>query len=254
MVVVQISDPHVTPYGASPGAGVDSFSNLSRAIARANALQPKPAAIVISGDLVEHGTRDEYRRLAQALAASDVPVHLMTGNHDDRDALAGVFPELASRIGAYGLQYVVDLGPLRLVLLDSLIEGTSAGALEASRLAWLDDRLREARDTPAIVFVHHPPVLTGLAHVDGSALIDPGALESVIASHANVLRVASGHIHCSLAAAFGGTTLSVCPSTAHQFALDLRDQGRIVAVAEPPAFQVHRFGAGRLFTYTRPVD
>jgi 3',5'-cyclic AMP phosphodiesterase CpdA len=209
--------------------------------------------VVVSGDLVEHGSRDEYRRLAGALERCAAPVHLMTGNHDDRDALVDVFPHLARGCGAWGLQYAVDLPSLRLLLLDSLVEGTSGGALDAARLAWLDERLAEAPSRPAIVFVHHPPVLTGLPHVDSSALANGDALAEVVFRHRNVIRVASGHIHRSLCAAFAGTMLTVCPSTAHQFALDLRERGRIAPVAERPAMQVHRFAQGQLFTYTVPV-
>lgn len=254
MIVVQLSDPHVTVEGDSPGAGVDSYASLLRAIERVSAIEPQPAAVVVSGDLVERGTLDEYRRLAVALAKVGAPVHLMTGNHDDRDALAEAFPHLAPRRGPWGLQYVVDVAPLRLVLLDSLVEGTAAGALDGTRLDWLDARLAEEPARPTIVFVHHPPVTTGLAHVDGSALSNGDALAAVVMRHRNVVRVASGHIHRSLATAFAGTMLTVCPSTAHQFELDLRDCGRIAPVRNGPAFHVHRYHAGSLFTYTVSID
>jgi len=207
MLVVQLSDPHIAPAGVSPGAGVDSYASLARALARVHVLDPRPAGIVVSGDLVERGTREEYARLSALLAPVALPVWLMTGNHDDRDELAGAFPELARHRGAFGLQYVVDLGEARLVLLDSLVEGTAGGALDDLRLAWLDERLAED-DRPAIVFVHHPPVSTGLAHVDRSALANADALADVV-SPRHVARVASGHFRRALSVGFAGTTLSV---------------------------------------------
>ena len=253
MLVAQISDPHVTVPGDSPGAGVDSFANLRRALAVVDALDPRPAGIVISGDLVEHGTRGEYRRLREALADAGLPVWLMTGNHDRRDMLLEVFPEIRAHRGPWGLQYAIDAGPLRLLLLDSLVEGTSGGFLDDARLAWLDARLSERPEHATMVFVHHPPVATGLVHIDSSMLANGDALGEVIGRHRQVMRVASGHIHRSLACEFGGTTLTVCPSTAHQFVLDLRDGGRIVPVAEEPALQLHRWNGERLFTYTVPL-
>ena len=252
MIIVQISDPHIAPDGTSPGAGVDASANLARALAVVIAMTPRPQGIVVSGDLVEHGTRDEYDRLRQLLDAVDVPVWLMTGNHDDRDALVDAFPALDRHRGRWGLQYTADAGDLRLVFLDSLVEGSSGGALDDARLAWLDERLRESA-RPTMVFVHHPPVATGLPHIDRSALENGDALAEVIGRHRHVVRVASGHIHRALAVAFAGTTLSVCPSTAHQFALDLRGDGRITPVAETPAFHVHRFHDLRVFTYTVPI-
>ena len=229
MVIVQISDPHVMRDGESPGAGVDAAANLASALARASSLPERPNAIVISGDLVEHGSRDEYRRLASLIRDVDIPVWLMTGNHDDREAMIDVFPALARHRVECGLQYEVALGD--------------------ARLRWLDEALA-GDHRPTLVFVHHPPVTTGLSHIDGSALADGGALEHVIGRHPQVVRVASGHIHRAMSVEFAHTTLSVCPSTAHQFALDLAAHGRIVAVAETPGFQVHRLHAGRVFTYT----
>jgi 3',5'-cyclic AMP phosphodiesterase CpdA len=248
MVIVQISDPHVTREGESPGAGVDAAASFATALACASSLALRPSAIVVSGDLVEHGSRDEYRRLASLIRDVDIPVWLMTGNHDDREAMIDVFPALARHRVECGLQYEVAVGDARLLLLDSLEEGQSWGTLGDARLRWLDEALA-GDHRPTLVFVHHPPVTTGLSHVDGSALVDGGALEYVIGRHPQVVRVASGHIHRSMSVEFAHTTLSVCPSTAHQFALDLAPDGRIVAVAEAPGFHVHRLHAGRVFTY-----
>lgn len=253
VLIAQISDPHITVPGVSPGAGVDSFANLQRALALVGTLDPRPAGIVVSGDLVEHGTREEYGRLRDALADAGLPVWLMTGNHDRRDGLLEVFPELRAHHGTWGLQYAIDAGPLRMLLLDSLVEGKSGGLLDDARLAWLDARLGAAPERATMVFVHHPPVATGLAHIDSSMLANGDALAEVIGRHRQVVRVASGHIHRALACEFGGTTLTVCPSTAHQFVLDLRDGGRIVPAAETPAFQLHRWNGERLFTYTVPL-
>ncbi len=253
MLFAQISDPHVALPGESPGAGVDSYENLVRAVAAINGLEPLPLALVVSGDLVERGARDEYERLATVLATARMPWWLMPGNHDDRDALCAVFPSCASARGSWGVQCAVDLPPLRLLLLDSLVPGTPAGLLSAASLDWLEDRLAQSPTTPTVVFVHHPPALTGLAHFDRSGLGNGDALAAVITRHRQVVRVASGHIHRSLACGWAGTTLTVCPSTAHQFALDLRESGCITPIADTPAYQLHRWCDGVLFTYTVPV-
>lgn len=253
MLFAQISDPHVTLPGESPGAGVDSFDNLLRAIAAINGLDPLPQALVVSGDLVERGTPEEYVRLATALAAVRMPWWLMPGNHDDRDALGSTFPSCASARGPWGIQSVVDLPPLRLLLLDSLVPGTPAGELSAASLVWLEEHLAHSPTVPTIVFVHHPPAITGLAQFDGSGLRNGDALAAVIARHPQVVRVASGHIHRALSCGWAGTTLTVCPSTAHQFELDLRERGRITPVADAPAYQLHRWNGGVLFTYTLAV-
>lgn len=254
MLIAQVSDPHVTVAGASPGAGVDSHARLARTLAAIVALVPRPHAIVLSGDLVESGSEAEYGRLASLIAPAPIPVHAMAGNHDDRAALARALPDHASRCGVHGLHYVVDHPPLRLVLLDSLVPGEPGGALADGQIAWLDRVLAQRPGAPTMVFVHHPPATTGLAHVDRSALADDRAFAAVIRRHSQVVRVSCGHLHRTVVVNWAGTTLSVCPSTAHAFALDLAAEGRIRPVATPPMFQLHRWHGGALHTYTAGVD
>ena len=54
-------------------------------------LDPRPHAIVITGDLAEHGHPGAYAHLRDLLEAVPVPVHLVAGNHDDRAAMLDVF-------------------------------------------------------------------------------------------------------------------------------------------------------------------
>ena len=81
----------------------------------------------------------------------------MMGNHDVRETFRQVFPEVPTHDGF--VQYVVDQGPLRLMMLDTLEEGRHGGGFCETRAAWLRRRLAEepARAT-VIVFMHHPPV------------------------------------------------------------------------------------------------
>jgi Icc protein len=80
VLLAQLSDPHLTtgPLSAEPASG------LYTALGRALALEPSPDCVLISGDLADHGQREEYEALREILAGIPVPVHLMAGNHDDR--------------------------------------------------------------------------------------------------------------------------------------------------------------------------
>ncbi len=254
MLIAQISDLHVTVPGQSPGAGVDSADNLARAVTAINALDPQPDVVVASGDLVEWGTDAEYERLRDLLRALRAPYRLMAGNHDERAALLRTFPECAPIDASLGIQQTIDAGSLRLMLLDSLVPGAALGTLGGERLAWLDAQLTEARAVAAMVFVHHPPIETGVPQVDESRLTDADALAALVERHRNVVRVACGHLHREIFCTWAGTTLSVCPSTAHQFLFDLRSGGRLRAVAAAPAFQLHRWQHGSLQTFTLPLS
>ncbi len=51
-----------------------------------------------------------------------------------------------------------------------------------------------------------------------------------------------------------GTLVTVCPGLAHQFALDLREQGRYTPADEGRGVQWHRWHDGCLTTYTARLD
>lgn len=81
----------------------------------------RPDAILVSGDLAEHGCDDEYALVAAELGVFGVPVLVVPGNHDDRAALRRCF-SLPGNDDA-PVYYTADVGPLPLVMLDTTIPG-----------------------------------------------------------------------------------------------------------------------------------
>jgi len=60
MLIVQISDPHVTAEGHSIGGIYDTRSYLARAVAHIIDMAPTPDVALVSGDLAETGAYEEY--------------------------------------------------------------------------------------------------------------------------------------------------------------------------------------------------
>jgi 3',5'-cyclic AMP phosphodiesterase CpdA len=242
MLLAQISDLHIS----EPGTLIDDLyrtaDHLERAVRQLVALDPRPDAVLATGDLVEGGRDREYARLVELLAPLPMPVYAIPGNHDDREGLRRAFGPRGYLPGGGFLCYAVDLGPLRLVALDTNVPGSAAGRLCAERLAWLDARLAEAPDRPTIVFQHHPPFATGMSRMDEMGLDGGDGEAEVVARHPQVERVLCGHLHRPIVRRFGGTVASVCPSTAHQVDLDLRPRGHLAIVREPPACALHLWG------------
>jgi 3',5'-cyclic-AMP phosphodiesterase len=254
MIVAQLTDTHIRAPGRLAYRVVDTAACLRRAVAHLGALRPRPDAAVATGDLVDGGHPDEYRHLRELLAPLPMPVYLVPGNHDNREALARAFADhgYLPRHGGF-LQYAVEHHPLRLIGLDTVVPGSGAGRLCPERLAWLDAQLAAAPARPTVIFMHHPPFATGIDHMDSIGLDGAEAMAAVVRRHSQVERIICGHLHRPIQVRWAGTLASTAPSTAHQVVLDLSAHGPAAFNLEPPAVQLHLWHGGVLVSHTSYV-
>ena len=255
-MLVQLSDPHIVAPGRLLMDRVDTPALLARAVAQVLTLDPPAAAVVVTGDLVDRGSADEYAHLQQLLAPLACPVWLMPGNHDSVDAMrlacadhTELAPVNEEALSPYVL-WVREVAGLRLLALDTVVEGAAHGTLCEHRLDWLDRTLAEAPQQPTIVAMHHPPFSTGIGHMDDIGLRRGSeALARVLRKHPQVERVICGHLHRPIVGRFGGTVVTTVPSTAHQIALDLRADGPAAWRWEPPGFALHLLCNGAVVSH-----
>lgn len=253
MILCQISDLHITAQRRPAYGVVDTATMLERCVKQIMSLDPPVDAVLASGDLVDGGSQPEYEVLRDLLAPLRAPVYLLPGNHDDRDALRAAFADHAYlHQHPRFCQYVIDVLPVRLIVLDTIIKGEAGGALCAERLEWLERTLAASRK-PTVIALHHPPFASGVGFMDDIALAEPEKLAAVISKHPNVERVVCGHVHRPIQVRFAGTIASSCPSTAHQVILDLRPGAPSAFLMEPPSFQLHVWDGARLITHTAPI-
>ena len=240
MLIAQITDLHIRPADRLAYGRVDTADHLERAVAALLALDPPPDVVLATGDLVDGGEPEEYARLRHLLAPIERPLFVVPGNHDARRPL---FEAFGSRGFLPGddrfLHYTVEDWPVRLIGLDTIIPGEPGGRLCAERLAWLEDRLAEQRDRPTLLFMHHPPISTGIGHMDTMGLAEPDGFAALIRRNPQVERIICGHVHRSIQARFAGTLVTVAPSTAHQVSLTLQRLAPATFVMEPPGFHLH---------------
>lgn len=240
MIIVQISDLHVTAPGDRAYGQIDPNSRLQRAVEHLNTISPQPDAIVATGDLTDTGSPQEYRALRNIIGQLRAAVYLCPGNHDDRAALLAEFADHTYLEAESGfIQYTIEGLPVRLISLDSTIAGEDGGALCHVRRRWLEARLEEARADPTVLYMHHPPFTTGIAAMDAIGLADSQAFAELVGSHPNVLGIWCGHLHRPITSRWAGTVVTTCPSTAHQVALDLRPSAPLSFVMEQPGYQLH---------------
>jgi len=233
--------------------GCDPVSALAAAVEAVQALRPSPDAVLVSGDLAEHAEDGEYDQLRELLAPIHAPIYVLPGNHDERAALRRHFD--LPGVGGEPVQYAAELGPLRLVVLDTTSPGEDPGALDEERLSWLDAELRSAPEAPTVLAMHHPPLVTGIPALDAIGLPaeDRRALAAVVERHPQVRRLVAGHMHRAVTAVLAGRAVLAVPSTYMQARLDFTSN-LLRTVPEPAGFAVHVLLDGEVISHVQQVD
>jgi len=257
MLIGQITDIHL---GFDPDNPAEfNRQRLDTVLGRLSEPHNRPDLLLVTGDLVDRGDAESYRRLKEVLSGCSFPVWPCLGNHDMRENFIAHFPETPVVDGF--IQYEVDVGPLRFLILDTLEEGRHGGAFCETRADWLAARLQEKATKPTIIVMHHPPVEVGIdwmnTHPDEPWVT---RFAGTIADKRQVKGVICGHLHRPIVAAWHGTTVAVCPSTAPQVALDLAPidpdtpDNRPMIIADPPGFALHRWNGRELVSHFDTAD
>ncbi len=257
VLIAQITDTHV---GFEPEAGENEFNFVRFRNVLGHLLsQPvMPDMLILSGDLADGGLADSYTRIRGLIEDCPFPVHIIPGNHDDRETMLKAFPECPTADGF--VQFAIECVGLRILCLDSFEPGRHGGAFCETRAAWLARELKEHPDTPTVLFVHHPPVVAGIDWMD------PKPHEAwfqrfhdTVAGHKQIISIQAGHLHRPLHSVVEGIPLSVTPAVAPAVALDLRPMDidtadhRPIVAAEPPFYSLHLWKNGTLVSHFQPV-
>lgn len=247
---VHLTDTHIMAGGHwRPRAGdfaFDTAASLRRVVDAIGALDPRPAFVVLGGDLTSpdllHRDRvldaddyePSYRLLREILAPLACPQHFLMGNHDNRVAFARVFGDGdrapgAPRHGSF------DHASRHFVMLDSLEPGQAAGFLDTEQLAWLERDLARHRAAPTVVFVHHHPWPVGHRWIDTMPLRNGEDLMTRLRAHGGVTSVICGHVHLDHAVQRDGLTMVTTPSTCVQLSKVSQTPRMLPG---PPAFRI----------------
>jgi len=257
VLIAQISDLHIMAPGVLAFGRVDTAKALAGCVAALDELRPRPDLVVISGDLADTPTAEEYEHLKRLLAPLQLPLVGIPGNHDSRALMRAAFPEQLYAASSGALNQTRSVAGLDVILLDSSVPGMPHGELDAPTLQWLDATLARSRERPALLFLHHPPFRTGILHMDRQNLLNAGELATIVRRHPRVQLVAAGHVHRATMTTLAGVAATICPAPNHAVDLDLAELREPSFKVEPPAFHLHAWfpddGFGHVVTHVVPI-
>jgi len=225
-VIAHLSDPHLLTtlqYGA-----IDTEAHLERALERLGRIEPRPQALVFTGDLADKGEPKAYARLREivepAAAAWGAQVIWTMGNHDERAAYsAGLFDEASEA----PQDRVYDVAGLRIIALDSTVPGWHHGELSDDQLAWLAAELATPAEHGTILALHHPPIPVPTVPIAAVIeLLDQHKLAAVVEG-SDVRAIIGGHFHYTSFSTFAGVPVSVASATC--YTLDPAPLDRLVS-------------------------
>lgn len=244
MIIAQISDTHVS---VDLPQGVRRLSDLRRAVAAVNALDPQPDVVIHTGDLANRGRPQEYAEAKKVLDGLRAPFYPVPGNRDHRDPFRERFvhwPCLAD--GEPFVQYAVEGHAVRLLGLDSQCADSNKGDFCEARAAALARALNAQPDRPTAIFMHHPPYEVAGDPESFQFETREGAarVRATLRSAGRVIRLFCGHAHRSRQVDLDG----LVASTVASIAVDLRQGDDPQREAGAPRFHVHRYDPVRGFT------
>jgi Icc protein len=192
MKIIQLSDLHIC--GTPDQPPLDRPERLRQCIRSINTHHADADYCILTGDLADDGAPESYAALKALLGELTVPVLMTIGNHDLRANFQDCFTQIPRDENGF-VQYAIDHGDIRILVLDTVIEGKIYGWLCPQRLAWLDKELAAAGDRDVYIFMHHPAFPIGLRHHEKIALVQSEEFVEICSRHGNVRRIYAGHVH-----------------------------------------------------------
>jgi len=245
--IIQISDPHIVPDGQLAYNRVDTAKPLMECVETINRMLPEIGPVetaVVTGDLTDFGTAEEYQRFQNIMAPLAIPYRIIPGNHDDRDAIRESFSDQDWVPKSGPINWATEFSGLALIGLDTTVHGEPYGHLEDVSLTFLDEKLRQLKTKSSLVAVHHPPILTGKEKMDENNLRESARLKEILSAYQGEVRLICGHIHRNIVSLFGSIVCQIAPGTSHAVAMNQQTNIQNCLTKEPGAFLLHEIRGG----------
>ena len=221
---LHLTDLHAVPPGTKASGVLDTNAilraGIDRLIARRDALGPLDA-VLVTGDVSDDGSAESYAIARSELDRFDLPLLVVPGNHDRREALRAAFSDLPDMPADGLIDWAVEFGDTLVVGLDTLIEGQGGGSLRPQSLDFLEQAIETLGDRNLLIALHHPPMTTGIRFMDAIALQNTAELSAVLRAAPASTQLIAGHVHGTHVAQIAGHPLMTAPAMCSAFEFDV---------------------------------
>ena len=204
MRITQLTDLHIGKENEDT-YGIDVRGNFLKALELVK-IDP-PDCLVISGDLCYRSPEEEiYIWIKSQLDALNIPVEIISGNHDDPKMIAGIFG-LEKDLHEDGLYFVREIKGQTVLFLE-----TSPAEMYPPQLAWLQGQLSQY-SSDLIIFMHHPPLLADVPFMDSNhAFKNRAELQDIFFKYPHNLSIFTGHYHVDRTLRLRNMEVNITPS------------------------------------------
>ncbi|MCZ9354292.1 metallophosphoesterase [Streptomyces mutabilis] len=213
-------------------------------------------ALLVTGDIADHGTEAEYEEAARILGLRDgdapFPVLTCPGNHDSRAPYRKALLGRPAAGGPVNGAHVFDGGAV--LMCDSSVPGSDEGELDEETYGWIEAALDELDgDRPVVLAFHHPPVPLHHPLPDSYPLRRPERLAALLERRPEIAGLITGHAHTPAATVFAGRPVVVGPGVT--WTLRLPWEGEEIADRDAPVGLAYHVldDTGRLTSHFRTV-
>lgn len=210
--LLQISDCHLLAEAGEDYKGWNTYRMLQQLLAQIRQREQDYSAILLTGDMSQHGDSDSYRRLIELFSFCNKPIYALPGNHDEPKAMAPMLDGSNIRCA-----HSADFGSWQVLLLNSRVANEPAGFIESNELDKLRQQLDNSQDKPSLIAVHHHPLPVGSDWMDALILQNGTELLQTLAPYPQVKAVIFGHVHQAFDQRWRHIRLLGCPSSCFQF-------------------------------------
>jgi Icc protein len=210
--VVQISDSHLFASREGRLLGLNTEDSLQLVLDRVVSEQSCIDVVLATGDISQDGSVESYKRFQQHLARLKAPSYWLQGNHD---LTAPMVNTLGGR--SHLSPCLIELGPWRIIMLNSSVEHHVPGDFAASELEFLRTALEQSRGHHTLVCMHHHPLPMGCRWLDTQVVKNAADFWAILDGVDHVRGILWGHVHQESDQQRKGVRLMSVPSTCVQF-------------------------------------